>query len=79
MKLSICIPTYNRNESLKNCISSINKIINKKKIKINIIITDNSNNDIVLKIKKKLINISKYKIIFLKKKKEAQFMQETNF
>ena len=30
MKLSICIPTYNRNESLKNCISSINKIINKK-------------------------------------------------
>ena len=72
MKLSICIPTYNRNESLKNCISSINKIINKK-IKINIIITDNSNNDIVLKIKKKLINISKYKIIFLKEKNNFVF------
>ena len=69
MKLSICIPTYNRNESLKNCVSSINKIINKK-IKINIIITDNSNNNIVQKIKKKLINISKYKIIFLKEKKK---------
>ena len=49
MKLSICIPTYNRNESLKNCISSINKIINKKKIKITIIITDNSNKILEIK------------------------------
>ena len=79
MKLSICIPTYNRNESLKNCISSINKIINKKKIKINIIITDNSNNDIVLKIKKKLINISKYKIIFLKEKKRGAVYARNKF
>ena len=79
MKLSICIPTYNRNESLKNCISSINKIINNKKIKINIIITDNSNNDIVLKIKKKLINISKYKIIFLKEKKRGAVYARNKF
>ena len=51
MKLSICIPTYNRNESLKKCIKSINKIKIKNKIKINIIIVDNSKNNNLLKIK----------------------------
>jgi len=41
MNLSICISTYNRNNSLEECIKSINNIINKNKIKINIIIKDN--------------------------------------
>ena len=71
MKLSICIPTYNRNNSLEKCIKSINKIINKNKIKINIIITDNSNNNNLFQIKKKLIKISKYKIFFLSEKKRG--------
>ena len=47
--------------------------------KINIIITENSNNDIVLKIKKKLINISKYKIIFLKEKKRGAVYARNKF
>ena len=71
MRLSICIPTYNRNDSLQKCIKSINNIINKNKIKINIIITDNSNNNNLFKIKKKLIKVSKYKIIFLNEKKRG--------
>ena len=71
MKISICISTYNRNQSLLECIKSINKIINKTKIKINIIITDNSINNNVLEIRKNLIKISKYKIIFLKEKKRG--------
>ena len=71
MKLSICIPTYNRNDSLEECIKSINNLINKNKmnININIIITDNSNNNNLFKIKKKLMKISKYKIFFLSEKK----------
>ena len=73
MKLSICIPTYNRNDSLEECIKSINNLINKNKmnININIIITDNSNNNNLFKIKKKLIKISKYKIFFLSEKKRG--------
>ena len=71
MKLSICIPTYNRNDSLERCIKSINNIINKNKININIIISDNSNNGNLFKIKKKLIKISKYKIIFISEKKRG--------
>ena len=70
MKLSICIPTYNRNESLKKCIKSINKIKIKNKIKINIIIVDNSKNNNLLKIKKQLIKNSKFKILFLSEKKK---------
>tara|TARA_Y100001970_G_scaffold287826_1_gene413461 strand:+ start:1178 stop:2089 length:912 start_codon:yes stop_codon:yes gene_type:complete len=71
MKLTICICTYNRNESLKSCIKSINKLVNQSSIKINIIIIDNSKNFNVVKIKNKLINISKYKIIFLNEKKRG--------
>ena len=71
MKLSICIPTYNRNDSLERCIKSINNIINKNKININIIITDNSNNNNVSKVKKKLVKISNYKIIFINEKKRG--------
>ena len=71
MKLSICIPTFNRNKSLEKCVRSLNKIKKQKKIKINIIIVDNSKNKNVLKIKKKLIEISKYRIIFLEEKKRG--------
>jgi succinoglycan biosynthesis protein ExoM len=71
MKLSICICTYNRNQSLINCIKSINKILNKKKIKINIIINDNSLNNNLSTIKKKLIKISRYNIIFATEKKRG--------
>ncbi len=71
MKLSICISTYNRNNSLQECVRSINKLVNNNKLKINIIITDNSSNDNLIKIRKKLIKISKYKIIFLKEKKRG--------
>jgi glycosyltransferase involved in cell wall biosynthesis len=71
MKLSICICTYNRNQSLINCIKSINKILNKKKIKINIIINDNSLNNNLSTIKKKLIKISRYNIIFAIEKKRG--------
>ena len=71
MKLSICISTYNRNNSLQECVRSINKLVNNNKLKINIIITDNSSNDILFKNRKKLIKISKYKIIFLKEKKRG--------
>ena len=36
MKLSICISTYNRNNSLQECVRSINKLVNNNKLKINI-------------------------------------------
>ena len=71
MKLTICICTYNRSESLKRCIKSINKLINQSSIKISIIIIDNSKNFNVRKIKNQLINISKYKISFLNEKKRG--------
>ena len=71
MKLTICICTYNRSESLKRCIKSINKLVNQSSIKISIIIVDNSKNFNVRKIKSKLINISKYKISFLNEKKRG--------
>ena len=75
MKLSICIPTYNRNESLKKCIKSINKIKIKNKIKINIIIVDNSKNNNLLKIKKQDMSELNTKKKYLKKeiKKFTQF------
>ena len=70
MKLTICICTFNRNKSLEKCIESINKIKIKKQIKINIIIVDNTKDNNLLKIKKKLIKNSKNKIIFLNEKKK---------
>ena len=71
MKLTICICTFNRNESLEKCIKSLNKLKKEIKIKINIVIVDNSINNNLLKIKKKLIKISKYKIIFLNEKRRG--------
>ena len=71
MKLSICICTYNRHQSLISCIQSVNQILNKKKIKINIIINDNSINNNLSTIKKKLTKISKYNIFFTNEKKRG--------
>ena len=71
MNFLICICTFNRNKSLEKCIKSINKIKIKKKIKINIIIVDNSINNNLVKIKKKLIKNSKYKITLLSEKKRG--------
>ena len=45
MNLIICIPTYNRNESLLNCLRSINNIIIYDKIKITALIVDNTKNN----------------------------------
>ena len=69
MKLSICIPTYNRNESLKKCIKSINKIKIKNKIKINIIIVDNSKNNNLNDLLRKFDEFKKEKVSDLNKKK----------
>ena len=41
-KILICICTYNRNESLLNCLNSIKNIVSKNKFKIKILIVDNS-------------------------------------
>ncbi len=71
MKLLICICTYNRNNYLVECVRSISKMIGNKAININIVIVDNSKNFIVNKIKKKLIKISKYKLIFIHEKKRG--------
>jgi len=62
-KLIICICTYKRNESLKNCLKSLEKLSNPTKIKITILIVDNTKKyqsfNLIKKIKKKFI----YKII----------------
>ena len=46
MQLSICIPTYNRHNELQNCLESIYQSYLKfKKIKFEICISDNSENN----------------------------------
>ena len=40
--LVICICTYKRNESLEKCLKSLKKLNNTKKIKIIILIIDNT-------------------------------------
>jgi glycosyltransferase involved in cell wall biosynthesis len=71
MKLSICICTYNRHQSLIDCIKSINQILNTKNININIIINDNSHDNNLSTIKKKLAKISHYNIVFTNEKKRG--------
>jgi len=79
MKILICITTYNRNDSLEKCLKSINKIKINKKIIVNIIIVDNSINNNLLKIKKKLSKNSKYKIIFLNQKKRGRVFARNRY
>ena len=67
MKLSICIPTFNRPDLLNNCLNSI--LIAKKyftKFRFEVCISDNSNNFQ----SKSIINfIKKINLIYKKKKK----------
>lgn len=51
MLLSICIPTYNRFDELKNTVNSLNVIINKLNMEndVEIIISDNSDFDVAVK------------------------------
>ena len=41
-KVLICIPTYNRNQSLLDCLNSIRKLKNKNYFRLNILVLDNS-------------------------------------
>lgn len=41
-KILICIPTYNRNKSLINCLASIKKLRNNSLFKIEVLVMDNS-------------------------------------
>ncbi len=65
MTLTICICTYNRNTSLARCLISISKLYIAYKIKIKIIIVDNSVDNNSFKIVNKIKKLSKYKIIQL--------------
>ena len=70
-KLVICICTYKRNKILKECLKSLQKINNKKKNKIIIMLIDNTKDyhsfDLIKKIKKKF----KYNIIQINEKKRG--------
>ena len=41
MKISVVIPTYNREEHLKNCLTSL---LNQRKVPYEILVIDNSSN-----------------------------------
>ena len=41
-KVLICIPTYNRNKNLLDCLNSIRKLNNKNYFRVNILVLDNS-------------------------------------
>ncbi len=71
MKLVICICTYNRNPSLVKCLKSINNLLVKKKVKVKIVIVDNSINYSSFKTVKKLKKSFKYKIIQLHEKRRG--------
>ena len=79
MKITICITTYNRNDSLEKCIKSINELKINKGIILNIIIVDNSISYNLLKIKKRLSKNSKYKIIFLNQKKRGRVFARNKY
>jgi len=71
MSLVICICTYNRNQSLLECLKSIKKLRIKKNLKIKIIIIDNSlkknSYTMINRIKKKF----KFKIFYISEKKRG--------
>ena len=70
-KLVICICTYKRNEILKECLKSLQKLNNHTTNKITLIIVDNTRNyysfNLIKKIKKKF----KYEIIQINEKKRG--------
>jgi len=61
-KILICIPTYNRNSSLIDCLKSIKKLKNNNFFKINILILDNTITNNSNKIIKKFVKRSVLKI-----------------
>ena len=71
MNFLICICTYNRNQSLYNCLKSFEKIILFNSLKISFLILDNSINNksfiLINKIKKNY----KYKILQINEKKRG--------
>ena len=71
MTLVICICTYNRNPSLVKCLKSINNLLVNKKVKVKIVIVDNSINYSSFKTVKKLKKSFKYKIIQLHEKRRG--------
>ena len=71
MTLVICICTYNRNPSLVKCLKSINDLLVNKKVKVKIVIVDNSINYSSFKTVKKLKKSFKYKIIQLHEKRRG--------
>ena len=70
MKLSICIPTYNRPEQLPNCLESIYLAKKRANLRFNVCISDNNSNYDI----KKIIDEYKKKldITFNSNKKETQ-------
>tara|TARA_S200000501_G_scaffold22490_1_gene19579 strand:- start:947 stop:1954 length:1008 start_codon:yes stop_codon:yes gene_type:complete len=74
MKLSICIPTFNRPDLLNNCLNSI--LISKKefaKLRFEVCISDNSNNFS----SKRIINSykKKFNLIYSKNKKNVGYIK----
>ena len=59
MKLSICIPTYNREEQLPNCLNSIYLASKNSRLKFEVCVSDNNSNYNI----KKIINKFKKKIL----------------
>ncbi len=49
-KVLICVPTYNRNESLLDCLKSIRDLNNNNYFKVNILVLDNSFKNVSFKI-----------------------------
>lgn len=70
-KILICIPTYNRNKSLLNCLNSIKKLRNNNYFKINILILDNSLNNNSKNLIKKLKRKYNFKIFQHHEKKRG--------
>ena len=71
MKLVICICTYNRNYNLVKCLKSIKRLYTVPKLKIEIIVTDNSIDNSSYKLVNKLKKKYKHKIIQVHEKKRG--------
>ena len=69
--LVICICTYNRNESLKECLRSLEKLKNSVKIKITILIIDNTVDNQSFNLIKKIKKNFKYNIIQINENKRG--------
>lgn len=69
--LVICICTYNRNEVLKECLQSLEKLKNTVKIKITILIIDNTINNQSFNLIKKIKKNFKYDIIQINESKRG--------